>query len=339
MIDPRFYTAHGPLSIDALIKGLPITVGGSFDSGALISNAAAFSNSVSGDITYVSGRSALKSLSEAGASACLTSPEFETAISDAGMTPLITPNPRAQFAKLLPRLYSVIEPHKGSGLIDEGSDISDCAHIMPGAVIAQNVKIGKRVKIGVGTYIGPGCVIGDDCNIGNAVSIDCAVIGYRVRVGSNTVIGAQGFGVAKDGADNFDIMHLGRVVIDDDVALGSHCAVDRGMFADTKIGKGCKFDNFCHVAHNVTIGSNGMFAGYVGISGSCLIGDNVVMGGQVGLVDHLTIGAGAMLGAGAGVTKNVPAGEVWSGYPAKPLRQYMKEVATLSRLAKPKKKS
>lgn len=339
MIDPRFFISHGPLSIDDIIKELPITVGSSFDSAVMIRGVSALPKSKAGDLTYLDGKAGLKTIGDAGATACLTQLKHQQAVIDAGMIPLVTDHPRAQFARILPRLYSEMRPERSEDLLHSSADIAPDAVLMPGVVVAQNVTIGNRTRIGVGTYIGPGVTIGDDCIIGAYVTIECAQIADGVTLGSNCAIGASGFGVANDGLQNIDILHLGRVLLGKSVSLGSHCAIDRGMLVDTRIGEGSKFDNFCHVAHNTVVGKNGLFAGFVGISGSCVIGDTVVMGGRVGLADHLSVGDGAMLAAGSGLMKNVPAGEVWSGYPAKPLRKHMKEVATLSRLAAPKKKT
>jgi len=337
MIDPRFYTSHGPVALGDLIQELPVETGSSFDAGAMISSCASLPDSRAGDITYLGGKKFLADLEPARATACLTKPEFEQAVRDAGMMPVISGNPRAHFARLLPKLFTVIRPGSPQILQDPATNIPSCATIMPSVFIAQNVKIGKRVRLGHGVCIGPGVELGDDCDIRAHTSIDCAVIGARVTIGASSVIGQRGFGVVNDEGRNLDIAHLGRVCIGDDVTMGSHCAVDRGTLGDTTVGSGCKFDNFCQVAHNVTIGKNGLFAGFVGISGSVDIGDNVVMGGRVGIADHLSVGDGAQIAAAAGVMKNIPPGEIWSGYPAKPLRQHMKEIATLTKLARPKK--
>ena len=338
MIDERFFRSNGPLSISDLIKGLPVKTGSSFDLSAPVSSAAALTQSRPGDVTYLAGRRYVKTLEQGSATACFTAPPFEDDVRAAGMIPLVTDNPRTQFAYVLDRLFTVIEAGVMTTSVHPSANVPPCVTLMPGAVIAQNAQIGKRTRLGVGAYIGPGVIIGDDCNIGPNVAITCAIVGNKAIIGASSVIGQRGFGVTKDGKANVDIPHLGRVIIGNNVTMGGHSAFDRGMLADTVIGDGCKFDNFCQIAHNVQIGKNGIFAGFVGLSGSCIIGDDVVMGGQSGLAEHLIIGDGAQIAGNAGVMKDVPAGEVWSGYPAMPIRKHMKEVATLSRLANPKKK-
>ena len=148
---------------------------------------------------------------------------------------------------------------------------------------------------------------------------------------AGAVIGEQGFGVAGDASGPVDVPHLGRVVIQDRVTIGANSTIDRGVFDDTVLGEGAKIDNLCHVAHNVTLGRGVLIAAFGGISGSTVIGDGVTMGGRVGIGDHRTIGPGATLAGGAAVFQDVPAGEVWSGYPAKPLRKWLREAAWLSR--------
>jgi UDP-3-O-[3-hydroxymyristoyl] glucosamine N-acyltransferase len=335
MVDSRFFASHGPLPVSKLIEGLSITLDG--PDCVDITDVSGLSKAWAGCVTYFENRAYAKDIAHSKASACFVRADKASLIIDAGMTALITEHPRAAFAYAMDRLYSKIKLSPMDGFISSAAKIGADTSIMPGAVIAQNVSIGKNCEIGPSSYIGPGVSIGDNTIIGANASIECARIGNHVRILSGTSIGQAGFGVTMGPDGALDMPHIGSVIIHDQVSIGAQCAFDRGMLEDTIIGARSKFDNFCQIAHNVVIGEDCMFAGFVGLSGSCIIEDNVIMGGQVGLADHLIIGKGAQIAANAGVMKNIPAGEIWSGYPAKPLRQHMKEVATLARLVKKKR--
>ncbi len=123
------------------------------------------------------------------------------------------------------------------------------------------------------------------------------------------------------------------MILQDGVTLGANSAVDRGAYDDTVVGENTKIDNLVHIAHNAQIGRNCVMAAYTGISGSVTIGDGAQFGGRAGVADHMTVGDGARVGAAAGVFRNIPAGETWSGYPARPVKQWLRETAWLSRAA------
>ena len=204
------------------------------------------------------------------------------------------------------------------------------------AVIGQNVKLGHKVAIGpcavlhdgvsVGdhTVIGSGAVIGSNSSLGDRVVLhpnvsvyDGVQIGNRVTIDSGTVIGADGFGWVTRAGKHLKIPQTGGVVIEDDVWIGVNCCVDRGTFADTRIGAGSKLDNLIQVAHNVTIGKGCLFAGQVGIAGSTRIGDYVTLAGQVGVADHISIGDRCIVASKSAVLKSLPAGSFVSGIPTR----------------------
>ena len=175
--------------------------------------------------------------------------------------------------------------------------------------------------------------IGRGTKIGACVSISCALIGDDVSILSGAVIGEQGFGIAGDASGPIDVPHLGRVVVQDRVTIGANTTIDRGVFDDTTIAEGAKIDNLCQIAHNVTVGRGAILAAFAGISGSVEIGDAATLAGRVGVGDHRKIGAGATLAGAAAVGDDVPPGEIWMGYPAKPIRTFLREVRWVARKA------
>ena len=200
--------------------------------------------------------------------------------------------------------------------------------------ISSNATIKKGVNIGNNSIIKDGVVIKNNCTIGSNVLIEentvisNAIIGDNVRVGRNTSIGQPGFGFAINQSCNHKIYHLGRVILQSNVNIGSNCCIDRGSFGDTLIGENTFFDNMCHIAHNVIVGNNCIFAAMAGIAGSSIIGDSVIAGGQVGIAGHLNIGNNVLIAAKSAVLKNIDENSSVMGNPAidkyKYIRKYKK---------------
>ena len=166
--------------------------------------------------------------------------------------------------------------------------------------------------------------IGKNCVIGSGVILKNSLIGERVVIQDNCKIGQKGFGFIPIKDNNFKFPHIGRVIISDNVEIASSCTIDRGSVDDTVIGKNTYLDNQVHIAHNVKIGSNCMIAGQVGFAGSAVIGNNVSIGGQAGISGHLKIGNNVKIGGGSGVVKDIDDNQVVMGYPAVPLKEFLK---------------
>ena len=193
-------------------------------------------------------------------------------------------------------------------------------------LIGNNVKIGKNSQIGANTIIEHDVQIGDNCIIGSAVIIKNALIGKRVVIQDNCKIGQKGFGFLPNKGKNFKFPHFGKGVINSDVEIASGCTIDRGSIDDTVIGKNTYIDNQVHIAHNVKIGEDCMIAGQVGFAGSSTIGNNVSIGGQAGISGHLKIGNNVRIGGGSGVVKDIDDNQVVMGYPAVPLKEFLKNL-------------
>jgi len=194
----------------------------------------------------------------------------------------------------------------------------------------ENVLIGKNVSIGQNTYIGSNTIIesnvkiGNDCIIGSFVTIKNSLISDGVIIQDGTKIGIKGFGFIPIKNNNFKTPHIGKVILEKGVEIGANCTLDRGSLSDTLIGENTFIDNQVHIAHNVKIGKNCMIAGQVGFAGSTTLGDNVVIGGQAGISGHLKIGNNVKIGGGSGVIKNVKDNSRIMGYPAIPLKDFVK---------------
>ncbi len=326
MIDPRFYQSLGPVTVRALAPSADI--GG--DADREITGAAPADTAGPGDLCYYEGKKGAALATSPGA--CIIPPALAHLAPNAGALILVD-RPRTFFARAVPALIRPRGFDPNASAIDPTAILEDGVRIGIGVVIGAGVEIGAGTEIGPNTVIAPGVTIGRRGKIGARVSIAFALIGDDVTILAGAVIGEQGFGVAGDASGPVDVPHLGRVVIQDRVTIGANTCIDRGVFDDTVIGEGTKIDNLCHIAHNCIVGRGALIAAFAGVSGSTTIGDGVTMGGRVGVADHRKIGAGATLAGAAAVFQDVPPGEVWSGYPAKPLRKWLRESAWLSRRA------
>ncbi len=220
-----------------------------------------------------------------------------------------------------------------SAVIGHGLSLGEGAAIGARTVIGDGVRIGARTRIHAAVTVGDGVTIGDDCIVyPNVVAYAGTVLGDRVQIQSGAVLGSDGFGyVFRDGVHH-KIPHVGRCILESDVEIGANTTIDRGSVGDTVIGAGTKIDNLVQIGHNVRMGRLCLVMAQVGISGSTRIGDGVVIAGQAGLAGHITIGAGARIAGQAGVFGDVPPGETWSGYPARPHRESLRAQAAARRL-------
>ena len=256
---------------------------------------------------------------------------------------LVCDQPRLAFARAAQRLgtkrarKAAIHP---SASVDPSAECGAGVSIDERVVIREGVQIGERTWIGAGSVIGAQAILGKDCELYPRVTVYPGVrMGNRFIAHSGAVLGSDGFGYVRDRVSgrHEKFPQVGRLEIGDDVEIGANSTVDRGALEVTRIGRGTKIDNLVHVGHNVEIGEDVVIAAQTGVSGSVEIGDDVVIGGQVGIGDHVRIEAGAVLGAQSGIpTKKVIRGRgvVFWGTPARPIREYLKELAVLARMAK-----
>jgi UDP-3-O-[3-hydroxymyristoyl] glucosamine N-acyltransferase len=223
--------------------------------------------------------------------------------------------------------------------IAEGARIDPSAEVKDFVFVGAGASVGARTILFPGVVIGEGARVGDDCILyPNAVVRERCVVGNRCILQPGAVLGGDGFGFAFDmegdgsGPRHVAVPQSGIAELEDDVELGANSTVDRATLGKTVVRRGAKIDNLVQLAHNVEIGPLSLIAAQTGISGSTKVGMGVAMAGQVGIVGHLDIGDGARLGAKAGVSNDVPAGETYSGYPAGPHREWLREQGAMRKL-------
>lgn len=330
-VDQRFFTHKGAQPLRALLKQCVIDYDG--DQDPEIASIAAASKARAGEICFFEGDAAQAATVSAEASACFVKSGSEDGLPDT-VVPVIVAHPRFAHKRVGEALYEL----KSWTAEGKPPAIHETARVAPTAVIGAGAAIGKDAEIAPGAVIGPGVQIGMRTRIGPNASIRCALIGNDVTILAGVSIGEAGFGVTGGPEGAEDVPQWGRVIIQDHVTIGANSCIDRGAFDDTIIGERTKIDNLVQIAHNVVIGRNVLMASFTGISGSSSVGDGVIMGGRVGIADHVHIGAGAKLAAASGIFRDIPAGETWGGVPAKPLRQYLREIAWIQKQIAPKKK-
>lgn len=331
MLDPRFFDSQGPVSL-ADLAGL---------TGAVLADPAAGSREVTlaatlakagpQSVSFISDRRFKGELANSRAGA-LFAPAALAEGAPAGCAVLVTPTAQGAWALAARALHRLRHHALEDGAIHPSARIDPSVRMAPGVVVGPDAEIGAGTTIGAYAVIGPGVAIGRECVIGPQATVFCALIGDRVTLLAGARIGEQGFGAAPGPRGPVDVPQLGRVILQDGVTVGANSCIDRGAWDDTVVGEDTKLDNLVHVAHNVQMGRHCLAAAFTGISGSVMVGDGVMFGGRAGVRDHVSIGTGAQIGAAAGVMKDIPAGEAWGGMPAKPMRQWLRETAALTKL-------
>lgn len=305
-----------------------------------VRRAAALEDATPRDVSFVMRGRAMKSAVSSKAGCLIVPPEFDNA---GERTVIRAKNPRAAMARSIARLHPQLTPIPG---VDPSAAISLGATIGPEVYIGPFVSIGVGARIGAGTSIGAGSVIGDSVVIGERCVIhprvtiyDDVILGHRVVLHAGAVIGADGFGYVFENGVYEKFPQIGRVEIGDRVEIGANSCIDRAALGVTSIGEGTKLDNLVHIGHNCQIGRHVVIAAQTGFSGGVVVEDYAVVGGQVGVGDKARIESRAVVGSGSGIltSKIVRAGQPVWGTPARPLKEYLAQLAVLSRLAKKRK--
>jgi UDP-3-O-[3-hydroxymyristoyl] glucosamine N-acyltransferase len=251
---------------------------------------------------------------------------------------VVVERPHEAMLKLIPRFHRAPERVPGihpTARIGRGAIMGADVTIEEYAVIGAGAAVGDRVWIGPHAVVGDGATVGADCALyAHSTLYSGTELGERVIVQSGARVGSDGFGYVFRDGQHARVPHVGRCVVGDDVEIGANTTIDRGSIDDTVIGAGTKIDNLVQIGHNVKIGRLCLLMAQVGIAGSAQIEDGVILAGQAGINGHITIGAGARIAGQAGVFGDVPAGESWSGYPARRHRESLRASAAVEKLVR-----
>lgn len=341
MADPRFYDNRGPFSLAELCAKVGATVPGGCDSAAPVADVASLSGAVASHLSFFIGDKPTAALTQTAAGFCFVS--AKGAWAPLPKTVLI-PVASVQHALIAAAEMFYPDCHRFAGPFNAGIDptatIGAGVKLGANVVVGPGAEIGERSEIGPNTVIGRGVAIGRNCVIAGNSVIQCAFIGDHVSILAGAQIGMPGYGFASSPAGHAKIPQLGRVIVQDKVEIGACTTIDRGALGDTVIGEGTKIDNLVQIGHNSQIGRHCIIVSQVGISGSTEIGDFVVLAGQVGISDHTKIGTGARLGGKTGtfMGQQVEGGRDYGGIPAKPVREWLREISAVGALIKKPKR-
>jgi UDP-3-O-[3-hydroxymyristoyl] glucosamine N-acyltransferase len=337
----RFFPPSSAPTLGEVASWCGATLASEMDAGRVIDDVAALDQAGRGDLTFLDNPRYLDDFKATLAGAAIVAPRYAGA-APRGCAVLTAPEPYRAMAMVMARLYpSAVKPASvfGETGVSPKAFVHPSARLEAGVIVDPGAVVGRGAEIGAGTVIGPNAVVGPgvrfgrDGAIGASTTIAAALIGDRVIIHPGAHIGQDGFGFALRARGHLKVPQIGRVIIQDDVEIGAGVTIDRGANRDTVIGEGAKIDNLVQIGHNVIVGRHAILVSQSGVSGSSAIGDFAALGGQAGVAGHLTIGAGAQVAAAAGVMTDIPPGERWGGAPAKPIREFFREVAALKRLA------
>lgn len=336
MIDTNFYQNNGPFTLQQISEICEAELSDKNKALAEIKDIGTMGLAGQDEICFFYDKKAKEKAAEIKATACVVTQDLAPFVPET-VIKLIAANPKVAFLKLISAFYreKLPKPNIAStAKIHPSAIIGENAYIGDNVVIGEKVKIGANCFIETGAVIGDGCQIGNNCRIGVNASVSYTVMGNDCYIYTGARIGQDGFGFQMINGQHKRIPQVGRVIIGNDVEIGANSCIDRGALDDTVIGDGCRVDNLVQIAHNDKLGKGCVIVAQTGIAGSCTFGDYVVCGGQTGFADHLKVGSGAQIGAQSGLIRDVEPGSIMMGYPAMPIKDFMRQVSYLQKLSK-----
>ncbi len=324
MVNP-FFSNQGPIKLSSIIKILELSNISNIPEHK-VSDIKDLQSSDKNDITFFHSRKYKDVAKNTKASFCITTENLKKDLPKT-CVPLIVKNVLISTSKITEKFYpnSVYDNFDNSVVNIIETNHKDKVNYGKNVLIGSNVSIDTNCSIGHNTIIEQNVSIGKNCSIGSNAIIRNSLIKDNVNILDNCTIGKHGFGFFPNKNKNLRYPHIGIVLIEDNCEIGCGSTIDRGSMSNTIIGKNTYLDNQIHIAHNVKIGENTIIAGQVGIAGSSMIGNNVKIGGQAGISGHLKIGNNVEIAGGSGVIKSIPDNSKVMGYPAKNIREFLKE--------------
>ena len=320
-----FFKNNGPFKIDKLLKFLRLKNINNFKN-INIYDIKDLSTSTSKDITFFHSKKYFNLASKTKALFCITTENLKNYLPNS-CHKIIVDNVLISTAKITEIFYpdSITDDFDTTSKDINKTSFKKKVKFGKNVLIGKNVKIGKNCSIGHNSIIEKNVIIGNNCSIGSNVIIRNTIINNNVHILDGCVIGKKGFGFFPDKKSNYRYPQIGVVIIYDNAEIGCSSTIDRGSMSNTIIGKNTYLDNQIHIAHNVKIGDNCIIAGQVGFAGSSTLGNHVMIGGQAGVSGHLKIGNNVQIGGGSGVIKDIPDNTKVMGYPAKGLKDFIRE--------------
>jgi UDP-3-O-[3-hydroxymyristoyl] glucosamine N-acyltransferase len=336
-----FFHRAGPFPLRMVADTIGAELSHSADGIRTIHDVRSLRHAGPGHLTFFENKKYIGQLASTQAEACVLASAFATRAPGATAA-LTTPSPYLAFALAVALFYAdglrskaaASAADRDGGAVHPSAQIAEGVTIEPGAVVGREAVIGRGTTVAAGAVVGYRVVLGSDCYVGAGATITHALVGNGVIVHAGARIGQDGFGFAMSAKGHRKIPQIGRVIIGDDVEIGANSTIDRGSLSDTTIGEGTKIDNLVQIAHNVVIGRHCVIVSQSGVAGSAELGDFVIMGAHSGVIGHVKVGSGAQIAGMAHVKNDVEPGARMGGTPARPFKDWAREVAALKQLGR-----